>query len=474
MPPVDVSTVRHVHLIAICGTGMGSLAGMFKAKGLLVTGSDQAVYPPMSDQLAALGIPVATGYDPAHLEPRPDLVVIGNAISRGNPEGDAAMAMGIPYLSMAEALRLFFFQDKTLAALCGTHGKTTSTALLAWILSEAGRDPTYLVGGVLENTKASYRVGNGPLAVVEGDEYDTAWFDKVPKFVRYRPDLAVLGNIEFAHADIYPNIEAVIDAFMRVVTNLPPHGLLVAGIDSEHVCELLPLAPCPVLTVGSGPAAALTGHIVSLAPDRMRFEVIERGKPRGIYESRMVGEYNMLNILGVIGLTDRFGLTDAELRHGLETFIGVKRRQQVLGEVGDILLIDDFAHHPTAVRVTLSVLKAARPERRLVAVFEPRTNTSRRHFFQQVYPDSFSVADLVVVCEVQALHKGVPSDKLDVEKLIADLRGNGINALSVRHYDEIPELLARELRAGDQVVFLSNGGFGNVQQRTLEILKDRP
>lgn len=473
MLPIDVAAVRHVHLIAICGTGMGSLAGMFKAKGMLVTGSDQAVYPPMSDQLAALGIEVAHGFDPAHLQVRPDLVVIGNAISKGNPEGDAAMAMGLPYLSMAEALRLFFFQDKTLAALCGTHGKTTSTALLAWILSEAGKDPTYLVGGVLENTKASYRVGNGPLAVVEGDEYDTAWFDKVPKFVRYQPDLAVLGNIEFDHADIYPNIEAVIDAFMRLVTSLPRQGLLVAGIDSEHVCELLPLAPCPVLTVGSGPAADLTGRILSLMPDRMVFEVLAHGKSRGIYNSHIVGEYNMLNILGVIGLADRLGISDAELRHGLETFTGVKRRQQVLGEAGGVLLIDDFAHHPTAVRVTLSVQKAARPERRLVAVFEPRTNTSRRSFFQQVYPDSFSVADLVIVCEIQALHKGVPSDKLDVGQLIADLRGNGINALAAKNYDEIPDLLARELRPGDQVVFLSNGGFGNVQQRTLEMLNNR-
>ncbi len=470
---IDVAHVRHVHLIAICGVGMGSLAGMLKARGLQVTGSDAAVYPPMSEQLAAHGIPVLPGYHPAHLTPRPDLVVVGNAISKGNPEGDAAIAAGIPYVSMAEAARLFFFAGKKLTAVCGTHGKTTSTALLSWILENAGCDPTYLVGGVLRNTDASFRVGQGPLAVVEGDEYDTAWFDKVPKFLRYRPDVAALGNIEFDHADIYPDLDAVRAAFRTLAGVLPADGFLAAGIDSPEVRRLLPAFACPVRTFGFAPDAQLSGRVRALDPDRMTFQVTANGRHRGIYEARLVGDYNLLNILGVMVLCDRLGVDDRAFRDGLETFAGVRRRQQIVGEAAGILVIDDFAHHPTAVRVTLAALRDARPNRRLVAAFEPRTNTSRRNVFQQEYAEAFDAADFVVVCDVQAAAKAPPPDKLDVARLVADIRAPGRAAERAADYDAALALLAANLRFGDQVVFLSNGGFGALPQRCLELLQVR-
>jgi UDP-N-acetylmuramate: L-alanyl-gamma-D-glutamyl-meso-diaminopimelate ligase len=472
MPELDLAKIRHVHLVAVCGTGMGSLAGMLKARGLHVTGSDVAAYPPMSTQLEKLGVQIKIGYDPANLRPRPDLVVIGNAISKGNPEGDAVIANDIPYMSMTEALRKFFFADRQLAALCGTHGKTTSTALLAWTLSAAGKDPTYLVGGVLENTGVSYRVGQGPLAVVEGDEYDTAWFDKVPKFVRYQPDVATLANVEFDHADIYPNLDAVIEAFTQLVTGLPSDGLLVAGIDSPLVRQLLPKAKCPVRTFGFADDADITARIVDVKETGTNFELLVDGESRGEFHTGMLGEHNLLNILGVVGLLDRLGVSDAELRDGLESFRGIKRRQQVLGEVGGVLVIDDFAHHPTAVRVTLPSLKAARPNRRLVAVFEPRTNTSRRAFFQNAYAEAFDAADFIVIVEVQALHKGMPSDKLDVAQLVAALDRPERPALLAVDYDQVLAFVAAQCRPGDQLVFLSNGGFGDVQRRSLKILAD--
>jgi UDP-N-acetylmuramate: L-alanyl-gamma-D-glutamyl-meso-diaminopimelate ligase len=473
MSAVETAAVRHVHLTAICGVGMGSLAGMLKARGLRVTGSDVAIYPPMSEQLAALDIPVMDGYSADHLAPRPDLVVIGNAISKGNPEGDAAIALGIPYVSMAEALRLFFFDGKTLAACCGTHGKTTSTALLAWLLESAGKDPTYLVGGVMENTGASSRVGQGPLAVVEGDEYDTAWFDKVPKFVRYRPDIAILGNVEFDHADIYPDLAAVMNAFEMLTTGMPAHGLLAAGIDSPNVRRLLSRAACPIRTFGIAADADLTGRTLSQSPEGMEFELLEGGRRRGAYRTGLAGAYNLLNVLGVAILAERLGVSDADLRRGLESFAGVKRRQQTLGEAAGVLVIDDFAHHPTAVRLTLETLKAIRPGRRLVTVFEPRSNTSRRSFFQREYAEAFGAADVAAICEVQALTKGLPADKLDVGKIVADLRAQGRDAKVVANYDAALAWLTAKLRAGDQVVFLSNGGFGALPRRTLAMLQER-
>ncbi|MDP8225502.1 MAG: Mur ligase family protein [Candidatus Lernaella stagnicola] len=470
---LDTEAIRHIHLIAVCGAGMGSLAGMLKALGYHVTGSDVGAYPPMSEQLEALGIKILEGYDPSHLEPRPDLVVIGNAISKGNAEGDAAIAAGIDYISMTDALRLFFFRRKTLAALCGTHGKTTSTAALAWILEHGGFDPTYLVGGVMENTDASYRVGQSSLAVVEGDEYDTAWFDKVPKFVRYRPDLAVLENIEFDHADIYDDLDAVRDAFRQLVTALPAGGVLAAGIDCPNVRDLVKEASCEVVSFGFAPDARVGGEILAVSPAGMRFVLRVDGEERGPFESVLSGKHNLLNLMGVYILARRLGVSDAGFADGLATFRGIKRRQQVIGEAAGVLVIDDFAHHPTAVRVTLESLRAARPGRRLVTVFEPRTNTSRRAFFQEEYAKAFAAADLAVIVEVQALQKGLPEDVLDVARLVRELEELGTNAVYAADYDDALRIVLERAHAGDQIAFLSNGGFGKLPRRAAAALSEK-
>jgi len=470
---LSIQNLKHIHLIAICGTGMGSLAGMLKSKGYQVTGSDQAVYPPMSEQLAHQGIAVWEGYSPKHLEPKPDLVVIGNAISQGNPEGDAVLELGIPYMSMTEALRTFFFADRTAIAVCGTHGKTTATALLAWTLELAGKEPTYLVGGVLENTGLSFHVGQGPLAVVEGDEYDNAWFDKVPKFIRYRPDIAIINNIEFDHADIYPDFEAVLSAFRRLIQELPPTGLLVAGIDCPHVRELLDLAPCRTITYGLDRTADFTAVIDDLDLQRMTFTYSKRGRKQKSYKTSLIGRHNLKNLLGVIALAGELSLSPQEIKAGLTSFRGVKRRQQVRGKVDDILVIDDFAHHPTAVAVTLEALKMAQPRRRLVAVFEPRSNTSRRNIFQQSYALSFGAADLIVICEVFLKGGAMPADKLDVAALVEALNRQGKEAFYATDYAAVIALLSTILKPHDQVAFLSNGAFGNLPVRALNMLQER-
>ncbi|HPQ67728.1 MAG TPA: UDP-N-acetylmuramate--L-alanine ligase [bacterium] len=464
---IDPTQVRHIHLIGICGTAMGSLAGMLKSRGYRVTGSDVNVYPPMSDQLAALGIEIRQGYLPEHLDPAPDLVVIGNVVSRGNPEGDAVLARGLPYQSMVETLRTFFFADKTLIAMCGTHGKTTSTAMLAQVLNAAEVDPTYLIGGVLENTQASYRVGNGAWALVEGDEYDVAWFDKAPKFLRYRPDVAAVGNIEFDHADIYPDLDSIVRVFGELIETLPREGLLIAGVDCPRVRSLLPRASCPVVTYGLDHPADLSARLVAGPAMHTTFDLLEHGSPTARFTMNQFGRYNLLNALGVIAAARRVGLRDEQIAAGLQSFAGAKRRQQVLGEAGGVLVIDDFAHHPTAVRVTLEALREARPERRLVAVFEPRTNTSRRRIFQEEYARAFGAAAAVIICEVFAKHGRLPADKLDVAALVGQIGRNGTTAIYAENYDDVSAALAAMVQQGDQLVFLSNGGFGNLPRKTL-------
>ncbi len=470
---IDPTKVRHIHLIGICGTAMGSLAGMLKSRGYRVTGSDVNVYPPMSEQLAALGIEIRQGYLPEHLDPAPDLVVIGNVVSRGNPEGDAVLARGLPYQSMVETLRTFFFADKTLIAMCGTHGKTTSTAMLAHVLNAAELDPTYLIGGVLENTQASYRVGNGEWAAVEGDEYDVAWFDKTPKFLRYRPDVAAVGNIEFDHADIYPDLDSIVRVFGELIETLPHDGLLIAGVDCPRVRALLPRASCPVVTYALDHPADLSARLVAGSAMHTAFELVEHGMPTARFSMNQFGRYNLLNALGVIAAARRTGLRDEQIAAGLQTFAGAKRRQQVLGEAGGVLVIDDFAHHPTAVRVTLEALREARPERRLVAVFEPRTNTSRRRIFQEEYARAFGAAAAVIICEVFAKHGKVPEDKLDVAALVEQIGRGGAQAIYAENYDEVSAALAGIMQEGDQLVFLSNGGFGNLPRKTLAELQHK-
>jgi len=468
----DPKNVRRVYLIGICGTGMGSLAGMLKSVGYEVTGSDENVYPPMSLQLAKLGIPILEGYDPKHLEPLPDLVVVGNVIRRENPEAQAAINHGIPYCSMPEIITRFFLENKRVAMITGTHGKTTTTALLSHVLLEAGRNPTFLIGGVMRGHDLSYRIGEGETVVVEGDEYDTAFFDKVPKFWRYKADIAVLANVEFDHADIYPDMDAVRAAFSGLVSMMPENGVIVAGIDCPEVRKLLDNAHCKVLGFGLNEMADYHGKIVRIFQDSMVVELNLPGKSIPDIEVPLIGEHNLKNILAVVACADLFGIKSDSIIKGLSSFQGVMRRQEIKGEVAGIIVMDDFAHHPTALAVTLKSLKARFPSRRIIAVFEPRTATSRRNVFQREYPPAFKEADIAILAPVFRPEQINIGSRFDVHQLLKDIRSFGIDAYESRNYDDILALLASKTDANDLVVFFSNGGFGGLPAKFLKYLAD--
>ncbi len=463
--------VRAVHMMGICGTGMGALAGMLQEAGYQVRGSDENVYPPMSEFLARRGIPVHRGYAPENLEPSPDLVVVGNVIRRDNPEVRALAAAAVPYLSFPQALAEFFIRDKVSLVVCGTHGKTTTASLLASALHEAGRDPSFMIGGIVRGFERNFRLGGGDCFVVEGDEYDTAFFDKGPKFLHYRPRVAILTSVEFDHADIFADFAAVKAVFQRLVASLPPDGLLVACFDDPAVRELAADAPCPVAGYGTGPDCRWC--LMACDAGTGRFMVRRDGEAYGEFTVSLPGRHNALNALAVLVVLDWLGLEKDVIAAGLAGFAGVRRRQEVRGEVDGITVIDDFAHHPTAVRETLAALAAAYPGRRVVAVFEPRTNSSRRRIFQEVYATAFDQADRVLVREPLPHHAIAPDELFSAARLADDLRARGIPAAHFPDADAIIETLAAEARSGDVIAILSNGGFEDIHRRLLAALADR-
>ena len=462
------AAVRRVHLMGICGTGMGALAGMLQEAGYEVDGADENVYPPMSDFLARRGIPVAPGYRPAHLEPPPDLVVVGNVIRRDNPQVQALAAAGLAFLSFPQTLAEVFLRDRLSLVVCGTHGKTTTAALLASSLVRAGLDPSFLVGGVLQEFNSSFRLGGGECFVVEGDEYDTAFFDKGPKFAHYRPRLAILTSVEFDHADIFADFAAVRRVFARLVAMLPPDGLLVACLDDPVVRDLAASAPCQVAGYGAGGQGEW--RLAACDPAAGRLTVDRAGVRYGTFSIPLPGRHNAVNALAVIAALDWLGIDRQRIAAGLATFAGVRRRQEVRGEVAGVTVIDDFAHHPTAVRETLAALKARYAGRRLVAVFEPRTNSSRRRIFQQAYAAAFDAADLVLVREPTPHRAILPQEMFSAARLATDLRKRGVSAEHFPHAGAIVDFLAVAARPGDVVAVLSNGGFEDIHQRLLAAL----
>ncbi len=464
------ATVRHIHLMGICGTGVGALAGMLKAAGYLVTGSDQNVYPPMSDFLRDSGIPVKVGYAPENLEPRPDLVVVGNVITRANPEASALAELAIPYLSMPQALAHFFIGERISLVVTGTHGKTTTSSLLATVLHHAGRGPGFMIGGLVQGFGRNYNVGTGDYFVVEGDEYDTAFFDKGPKFLHYRPRVAIITSIEFDHADIYADLEAVKASFRKLVAIMPRDGCLVANLDDPVVRELTAAASCEVVGYGTGPDLAWRLGELAVGPGGTDFEVLKEGEVYGRFHCVLPGRHNGLNCLAVTAVLDRLGLAPREIGTGLAAFAGVKRRQEVRGVARGVTVIDDFAHHPTAVRETLAALKGAYPGRRLLAVFDPRTNSSRRRVFQQAFATSFTSADRILVREPEPLLKVAPEERFSARELVGALQERGQAADYFAVTDEIIEFLVRFAQPGDVVAILSNGGFDNIHARLLERL----
>jgi UDP-N-acetylmuramate: L-alanyl-gamma-D-glutamyl-meso-diaminopimelate ligase len=456
--------------MGICGTGVGALAGMLQAAGYEVTGSDQQVYPPMSDFLASLGIRVMSGYGPENLSHRPDLVIVGNVITRLNPEAVALAELRIPYLSMPQALGQFFLAGKTSLVVCGTHGKTTTSSILATMLHYAGLEPGFLIGGLVREFGRNFNIGSGPHFVVEGDEYDTAFFDKGPKFLHYQPQIAIITSIEFDHADIYADLEAVKASFRKLVRIMPPEGRLVANLDDPVVREIIQEANCPVLGYGQTPGLNWVLADLELKVDGAHFTALKDGREFGRFRCPMPGRHNAMNSLAVLAVLDQLGLSAADCGT-LAKFPGVCRRQEVRGEVNGVVVIDDFAHHPTAVRETLAALRAAYVGRRLRVVFEPRTNSSRRKIFQDIYPQVFGDADEIIVKEPTPLTNVPQEEQFSARQLIADLQKKGSLAKYFASTDEILAYLGESAASGDVIAVMSNGGFDNIHTRLLEILK---
>jgi len=469
-PRVAMEAVRHVHLVAIAGVAMAALAGMLKQRGFSVTGSDEAVYPPMSTVLERLGIAVLEGYRAGNLTPRPDLVVIGNKVSRDNSEVQAVLAAGLPYLSLPEALAELFIAGKQSLVVAGTHGKTTSTAMLGCVLEHAGLDPSVLVGGDSPDLHGNFKLGAGPHFVIEGDEYDTAFFDKGPKFLHYRPAAVILTAVEFDHADIYGDLDAVKASFRKLVALLPAGAPLIVAAAFLHAVEVADTAAqARRVTFGvehqAGVAADWLATDLRDGADGLRLRVRRGGGSEGELRLRVPGAINAANALGVYALGRELGLSHQIVAGGLERFSGVARRQEWVGDFRGVTLIDDFAHHPTAVAGTVAALRGRYPQRRLWAVFEPRSNTSRRRVFQRDYVTALSAADRVIIGGV--FHKPTDSvaaeDLFSPEQLVADLTARGVAAQSLSDSTSIAAAIAAEAQSGDVVALMSNGGFGGLR-----------
>jgi UDP-N-acetylmuramate: L-alanyl-gamma-D-glutamyl-meso-diaminopimelate ligase len=461
-----------IHLIGVCGTAMATLAALLKRRGHDVRGSDQNIYPPMSDFLASEHITTTTGYSAENIAGDIDLVVVGNAISRGNPELEAVLERKIRYCSLPEAIRDQFLWGARSVVLAGTHGKTTTTSLTGWLLAHGKLDPTVLVGGIALNfgeRGSSYRVGAGRHFVIEGDEYDSAFFDKTAKFLKYLPDVAVVNNIEFDHADIYATIDEVRLAFRRLANLVPRNGLLLLGADSPDAAALQNTAVSPVETYGLGDGLTWQGVAVEHVEGRTHFTVRRNRELFGRFESPLLGLHNVRNALAAIAVGANAGLDAATLAEGLRQFRGIKRRLETVGVGDGVTVLDDFAHHPTAVHETLSALRTGYPARRIWAVFEPRSASSCRRVFQQDFARAFGPADEVVVAAV--FRSALPeAERLSAEQLVADLRGTGQSARHIPEIDDIVTTIVREHGQGDVVVLMSNGGFGGIHRKLLQAL----
>ncbi len=459
--------------MGICGTGMAALAGMLKIKGYRISGSDENVYPPMSDFLAKLDVEVMAGYDGDNLNGNPDLVVVGNVIRAVNPEALTLAEKKIPYVSMPQALGHFFLAGHRSLVVAGTHGKTTTSSLLATALYRAGASPGFMIGGIVEAFGSNFRLGEDDFFVVEGDEYDTAFFNKVSKFLHYQPECAILTSIEFDHADIFSDLGAIKASFAEFVALIPPHGVLVACVDDPVVAEIAKKSICPVLSYGSGDTCRYRLHDLHVSGLQSTFCVDKDGRELGCFTLPLPGLHNGLNATAVIALMDHLGFSVEAISKGLIGFEGVKRRQQIRGEVDGITVIDDFAHHPTAVRETLRALHLAWPDRRLVTVFEPRTNSSRRAIFQEHYARAFDASDMIVVREHVPLADVAVEHQFSSAQLVEDLQGKGLAAHYFPDSDAILDFLVDKCLPGDIVAILSNGGFDDIHDRLLSRLAAR-
>ncbi|MGH7503539.1 MAG: UDP-N-acetylmuramate:L-alanyl-gamma-D-glutamyl-meso-diaminopimelate ligase [Longimicrobiales bacterium] len=476
---------KHYHLIGIGGTAMASLAGLLQAAGHRVTGSDEAVYPPMSDLLASLRIAYREGYHPENLDPVPDVVIVGNAISRGNTELEFMLNQKIPYTSAAVTIKEEFLRGRISIPVAGTHGKTTTTSLLAWLLECAGMKPSFLIGGVAENFGTSFRLTASRLFVIEADEYDTAYFDKGPKMWHYLPDIAIVNNIEFDHADIYRDGIAYRWAFSRFINLVPSNGTLVAGWDSPAVRELAGASFAPVESFGfAGPDTSDAGsvpdvnprweaHDVQFGEEATRFTAVHDGVVWGNVEMPLAGAFNVRNALAAIAAAHAAGAATDGVIEGLRTFRSVRRRLEVRGTEDSVTVIDDFAHHPTAVRETILAARQRWPGRRLVAIFEPRSFTAQRREFQDAYRDALALADEIIIAGLFHPERYSKDTAIDPDQMVAEWRGMGRVADSIPEPDRIAATVGARARPDDLVLIMSNGGFGGVHGKLLAVLRDR-
>ncbi len=463
-----LSGVRSVHFIGICGTAMAGAAAAMRQKGFHITGSDQSVYPPMSTFLEEHGIPVINGYAERNLSHQPDLVVIGNAISRGNPEAEFALDHKLRYCALPELLKECFIRGKRCLVVAGTHGKTTTAALLTWVFEHSGLNPGYLIGGIPNNLKQGARFTDSEWFIIEGDEYDTAFFDKRSKFVHYLPEVAILNNLEFDHADIFDDLAAIQKSFSHLVRLVPRNGLLLANGDDPNLAPLLDVPFCPVKRFGLGEGNAIRAANVKLGPTASEFEL-----PSFKFHLNLCGELNVRNALAVVAAAKHCGLSNKQIQEALSAFKGIRRRMEVKGIAGGVTVIDDFGHHPTAIRETLKALRLRYSQEKLWAIFEPRSNTTRRRVFQKELVDAFADANAVVVAQVARLELLAESERLDPTQLIDDLRMAGKQAVYLPDVDSIVRHVAGAAQGGDVVCVFSNGGFGGIHGKLLQALGRR-
>jgi UDP-N-acetylmuramate: L-alanyl-gamma-D-glutamyl-meso-diaminopimelate ligase len=458
--------------MGICGTAMASLAGMLVAKGQEVSGSDENVYPPMSDELERLGIPVHKGFSPENLNDRPDIIVVGNAITRGNPELEFALNEKMNCTSMPAVIRESFIRGRHSVVIAGTHGKTTTTSLMAWAMDRAGANPSFLIGGVAENFKASFRITESPYFVIEGDEYDTAYFDKGPKFMHYLPDTVILNKIEFDHADIYRDLVAVKFAFSRLINLIPGRGHLFADSDSEVVKELAPRAFCQVEFFGTEGEPHWKATDIDCTGEVTSFTVLAQGREFGRYNTPLPGMYNVRNCLGVIAACEGLGLNRLAVSQALTEFKSVKRRMEVRGKKRGVTVIDDFAHHPTAVHETLKAVRQRYSGQRLVAVFEPRSYTAQRRDFQQPFEEALGQADKVIIAGLFHPDRYNADTAMRPDEMVQHLRTRDLEADYIPSPDDIVTHLVPRLRKGDVVIVMSNGAFGRIHDQLLRRLEE--
>lgn len=466
-----MTPTKHIHLIGICGTAMASLAGMLAERGFRVTGSDAAAYPPMSDFLRSLGIPISQPFSALNLEPTPDLVVVGNAISRGNVELEHVLDQRIPFCSLPQLLHDELLRGKEVLVVAGTHGKTTTTSMLAWIFEFAKTQPSFLIGGIAENFGRSFQLGDGKYFILEGDEYDTAFFDKGPKFLHYFPDAVILTSVEFDHADIYKDLDAVETSFKRLVNLVPQRGRIVAFGAGESIERCIAGAFCPVERYGATTRATWQIADLKFDADRTTWTVLRDGAMWANLEFSLAGEYNVWNGTAAAALAANYGIGVDLIGGALKTFKSVKRRLEVKAEINGITIIDDFAHHPTAIAVTLNALRARYAGRRLWAILEPRSNTLRRNVFQDDLAKSLAIADEIVIANVFRSESIPESERLDIAAVAGHIGRLGRRARVIADVESIVRIATPEMRSSDVIAILSNGGFGGIYEKLPQALK---